>query len=142
MPINVTDFATHSAAISSLREQVFVVEQHVPLEREQDGLDPQCQHAVIFVQDELVATGRLMPDGHLGRIAVAKPYRGRGFGVQVIEALEQAAREARISEVELAAQLEAAPFYEKLGYRGYGETFMDAGIEHIHMNKVLNTDPQ
>ncbi len=142
MKNNVADFATHSAAISSLRDRVFVQEQHVPPELETDGLDPQCRHAVIFVQGGLVATGRLTPDGHLGRIAVAKPFRGQGFGAQLVAALEQAARTAEMGEVELAAQLAAIPFYEKLGYRGYGATFMDAGIEHIHMNKVLNTDSQ
>ena len=142
MANNVTAFAAHRGAISALRERVFVQEQHVPRELEQDGLDPQCQHAVIFVQDELVATGRLTPDGHLGRIAVARAFRGQGYGAQVVAALEQAARTAQLGEVALAAQLASIPFYHKLGYRCFGTTFVEAGIEHIHMSKVLNTAPQ
>lgn len=142
MKCSLTDFATHGAAIAALRKEVFVIEQQVPLELEQDGFDPQCRHAVLFLQDTLIATGRITPLGHLGRIAVAKALRGRGHGARIVAALESAAREMGLDRVTLAAQVAAIPFYENLGYRGYGEFFLDAGIEHLHMEKVfINTAP-
>ncbi|CAL94207.1 GNAT family N-acetyltransferase [Azoarcus olearius] len=126
------------AAVMPLREAVFVVEQGVPLELERDAFDPVCVHALVrSEQGEVIATGRLLPDGHIGRMAVAQAWRGRGVGGAVLEALVAAARERGFAEVVLNAQITAMPFYERHGFAGFGERFMDAGIPHRAMRRSL-----
>ncbi|BFN37252.1 GNAT family N-acetyltransferase [Fidelibacter multiformis] len=129
--------------IQKIRYEVFVEEQKVPVEEEIDRFDPLSLHILVHLKTrngvyEPVATGRLIPDGHIGRIAVLKGYRGRGIGLLMMEILEKKAMDKGISTVELDAQLQALPFYEKAGYIAYGGVFMDAGIQHKKMKKILN----
>ncbi len=68
------------AHASPIRFAVFVEEQGVPREIELDEHDPVSIHVVAFDDQQPVATGRLLPDGHIGRMAVLKDWRGRGIG--------------------------------------------------------------
>ncbi|MGZ6804586.1 MAG: GNAT family N-acetyltransferase, partial [Nocardioidaceae bacterium] len=85
----------------------------------------------------VVGTGRLLPDGTIGRMAVAEQVRGQGIGAQVLARLEERARERGLPFVELHAQLHATGFYDKAGYVGFGEVYLEAGIEHRSMRKSL-----
>ena len=68
------------AHASPIRFAVFVEEQGVPREIELDEHDALSVHVVAFEDQAPVATGRLLPDGHIGRMAVLKDWRGRGIG--------------------------------------------------------------
>lgn len=126
------------AEASSIRFQVFVQEQNVPLNLELDEMDAQCLHALAIDQDGIaVATGRLLPDGHIGRMAVRRSSRKMGVGTQVLKALIEAAGSKGYREVLLGAQLHATGFYLRQGFTEFGEVFMDANIPHIMMRKVL-----
>ncbi|WP_456405125.1 GNAT family N-acetyltransferase [Thiolapillus sp.] len=121
-------------ALRSIREKVFVEEQQVPVELEWDGLDPECLHLIAEDQDaNPVGTGRLLPDGHIGRMAVLKEWRGRGVGGALLKGLMEEAQKRGFSTLILAAQLQAMPFYEKAGFSAEGEVFDDAGIPHRKM---------
>jgi predicted GNAT family N-acyltransferase len=124
-------------AVFALRHEVFVVGQGVPAELELDELDAVCDHAVVVLDEQVVGTGRLLPDGTIGRMAVAESARGKGVGAQVLACLEQRARERGHGVVELHAQVHAAGFYDKAGYTPYGEVYLEAGIEHVSMRKEL-----
>lgn len=127
-----------SADAALIRNEVFVVEQNVPAELEMDEMDALCVHAVAYDQGGTpLATGRLLPDGHIGRMAVRKNGRGQGIGGAVLQALMAAARARGDHEVALNAQTHAAPFYASHGFAQEGELFMEAGIEHIHMRATL-----
>jgi predicted esterase YcpF (UPF0227 family)/predicted GNAT family N-acyltransferase len=116
---------------SRIRLEVFVEEQQVPLEEELDTRDVQCLHAIAYDADgQAMGTGRLLPDGHIGRMAVRKPWRGQGVGSLLLTALVDAARRRGDAEVVLDAQLQARPFYARHGFVEEGETFIDAGIPH------------
>jgi predicted esterase YcpF (UPF0227 family)/predicted GNAT family N-acyltransferase len=116
---------------SAIRTRVFVREQHVPPEEELDARDAECVHALARdAAGRPVATGRLLPDGHIGRMAVDEAWRGRGVGSRILRALMAEARSRGDREVVLAAQLQARPFYARHGFAEEGETFMDAGIPH------------
>ncbi len=130
-------FLTDQALIMKVRNAVFVEEQGVPAELELDDKDELCSHALILNDGDPIATGRIESDGHIGRIAVLKTFRQKGLGRRVVQQLEQTAMDLGLKRVYLGAQLTAIGFYEKLGYRCYGEIFMDAGIEHRHMEKSL-----
>ncbi|QEM81113.1 GNAT family N-acetyltransferase [Halomonas binhaiensis] len=122
---------------SHIRQVVFVEEQHVPLDEEWDGLDPQCLHLLAWVEtsegEKALGTARLLPDGHIGRVAVLQEARGLGAGASLMRAAIEAARQRGHDHVALAAQTHALPFYERLGFEAEGDTFLDAGIPHRNM---------
>jgi predicted GNAT family N-acyltransferase len=131
------DWDSQRDAARAVRYEVFVVEQKVPVELEWDEMDVQCVHALVFDGEEAVATGRLLPDGHIGRMAVRKSARGQGIGGMILDALIEQARWRGDRAVMLNAQTHAEPFYARYGFVREGEEFMEAGIPHIHMRRVL-----
>ena len=124
---------------SAIRFEVFVEEQQVPIAEELDAMDAECLHALAFShQGVAIATGRLLPDGHIGRMAVKLSERKKGVGAAVLQALVEAAQERGFKEVVLGAQLHAKDFYLKQGFVEFGEVFLDANIEPVMMRKELN----
>ena len=121
-----------------IRFEVFVEEQKVPSELELDDWDVQCVHAVAFGDDGIaIGTGRLLPDGHIGRMAVVERARGTGVGSALLIRLMEEAKRRGHAEAVLSAQTHAAPFYERHGYARSGAEYLDAGIPHIDMRCVL-----
>jgi predicted GNAT family N-acyltransferase len=120
-----------------IRFAVFVEEQGVPAEVELDDMDTQCLHALAFEGDAAVGTGRLLPDGHIGRMAVVKAWRGRGVGGALLRRLVEAARERGDREALLSAQVHALGFYRGHGFTAYGEVYNEAGIPHQAMRLML-----
>jgi predicted GNAT family N-acyltransferase len=123
---------------SVIRFEVFVQEQQVPLNLELDEMDALSLHAVALdAQGEVIATGRLLPDGHIGRMAVRQSERKKGVGAHVLRSLMEAAKLKGYAEVVLGAQIHAKGFYERHGFAEFGEVFMDANIPHVMMKKSL-----
>ena len=136
--IELGDWSTLQTKAAPIRLEVFVYEQNVPLEEEIDSLDAACVHAVAFdAQGEALATGRLLPDGHIGRMAVLKAARSKGLGSAVLTALMQQARQKGFVEVVLSAQTHAQGFYLRHGFIPEGAEYLDANIPHILMRKAL-----
>jgi predicted GNAT family N-acyltransferase len=129
--------AADMPAVFALRHEVFVVGQDVPEELERDELDAVSDHAVAVVDDQVVGTGRLLPDGTIGRMAVSPAVRGQGIGAAVLTVLEERARERGLAAVELHAQVHALGFYDRYGYVPFTEVYLEAGIEHRSMRKEL-----
>jgi predicted GNAT family N-acyltransferase len=122
----------------SLRVEVFVVEQGVPIELEWDEADEVSTHAVAYDEaGQVIATGRLLPDGHIGRMAVRKSARGKGIGSEVLAALLEEAKRRRFHELVLHAQTHAIDFYIKHGFQIEGDEFLEAGIPHRRMTLTL-----
>jgi predicted GNAT family N-acyltransferase len=122
---------------SPIRFEVFVREQRVPAEIELDAQDAVSLHALSFIENKAVATGRLLPDGHIGRMAVLKAWRGRGIGAQMLARLIEAARQRGDRQVALSAQVHAIGFYRSHGFRPLGEVYQEAGIDHQAMVRDL-----
>jgi predicted GNAT family N-acyltransferase len=136
--IELMDWARARDEASRIRHAVFVEEQRVPVEIELDEHDVVCVHAIARSEDGTpVATGRLLPDGHIGRMAVSKPWRGRGVGSQMLVALMEAARKRGDTEVVLSAQTHAIAFYRRHGFSAEGPVYDDAGIPHQDMRRSL-----
>lgn len=122
----------------SLRVEVFVVEQGVPIELEWDEADEVSTHAVAYDEaGQVIATGRLLPDGHIGRMAVRKSARGQGIGSEVLAALLQEAKHRQFHVLVLHAQTHAVDFYTKHGFQIEGDEFLEAGIPHRRMTLKL-----
>lgn len=135
--IVVGSWAQLGQSAGAIRHQVFVEEQNVPVELELDEHDATAVHAVAFKDDAAVGTGRLLPDAHIGRMAVLKTHRGSGVGARLLSALLDEAGRQGCSSVVLAAQCRAQGFYLAQGFTPEGEEFLDAGISHILMRKKL-----
>lgn len=118
----------------TVRYEVFVQEQGVPSALEMDDKDVDCLHAVAYDAAGMpLGTGRLLPDGHIGRMAVRRPGRGTGIGSALLQGLMAQARERGHDHVALSAQTHAAPFYARHGFVISGAQFVEAGIAHVHM---------
>jgi predicted GNAT family N-acyltransferase len=129
-------WAEFQSRASAVRFEVFVREQQVPIEEELDAMDAQCLHALAFnVAGEVVGTGRLLPDGHVGRMAVLSASRGKGAGAAILLCLIDGARSLGFDEVVLSAQTHAKGFYAKYGFVEEGEEYLDANMTHILMRK-------
>jgi predicted GNAT family N-acyltransferase len=132
------DWSRDCTQLRQIREAVFVVEQGVPVDLEWDGIDAECAHVLAKDSDGLaIGTGRLLPDGHIGRMAVLQPWRHRGVGSALLCELMAIAKERGMREVVLNAQTQASAFYERHGFVAEGESFLDAGIPHLRMRKPL-----
>ncbi len=121
-----------------IRLEVFVQEQGVPAQEERDEHDPAALHFLALDADGAAAgTARVLftPAGiaKIGRVAVLRAARGRGLGAALLAAAEAELPLAR--SYALDAQVQALPFYERLGYAATGPAFMEAGIPHRHMVK-------
>lgn len=131
--------ADEVARALELRRKVFVDEQGVAPEEEIDGRDDEALHLVaVDSGGAVIGTCRLLADGpvvKLGRMAVARAARGQGIGARLLE-LADAEAPPGAERIVLAAQLPAVALYERAGYRRQGEIFLDAGIEHVRMEKA------
>lgn len=138
--VDIAEWANAERAIRSVRETVFIREQHVPAELEWDGLDPVCVHVLARSEaGDPIGTARLQSDGKIGRMAVLKEWRGRGVGQALLQTLLAIAASRRLTRVILTAQTHAIGFYEKAGFRALGDFFLDAGITHRMMILDLHT---
>ncbi len=123
-----------------LRTKVFVEEQKVPPELERDEHDEHAVHALARAGGRILATGRLFEDGGVGRIgrmAVEKECRGRGLGRTILLLLMREAKRRGFRAIRLHAQCHAREFYAREGFRDCSAVFVEAGIDHVEMEKRL-----
>lgn len=121
-----------------VREAVFVEEQKVPRELEMDEQDAVCRHVVARDgEGGVIGTGRLLPDGHIGRMAVLADWRGTGVGRALLERLLEEAASQQMPHLALHAQTQASGFYRRFGFVEEGPEFMEAGIPHRVMVRSL-----
>lgn len=132
------DWAGDQAELLAVRTQVFVHEQGVPLDLELDGRDAAAWHLLARNNaGQAIGTGRMLADGHIGRMAVLPGWRGHGVGQALLQGLLRIAHTHGLEAVFLHAQVGAIGFYERQGFRCSGDIFMDAGIPHQTMRRRL-----
>ncbi len=133
----ICDYKSHTEDICAIRYEVFVGEQNVPEELEIDGLDGEAKHVLAFVDDLPIGTGRILGDGHIGRVAVLRDYRGLGIGKMIMKELIKWAQDMSLDKVWLSSQWHAHSFYLNLGFVCVGEIYKEAGIDHIKMFRLI-----
>ena len=125
-----------------LRTLIFIEEQGFV--REFDDLDDAAVHIVAFDGDKPIGTCRYYPrpDGSyaIGRIAVAREYRGKGVGSALVLEAERRVALLGAKTTVVSAQLRAAGFYRSLGYTEQGSPCPEEHVPHILMvNGIENT---
>ncbi|HUW36854.1 MAG TPA: GNAT family N-acetyltransferase [Rhodocyclaceae bacterium] len=139
--VNIGDFKVETgdwqalmARAKPLRFEVFVREQGVPQDLEWDAHDAESLHALALdAAGKAIGTGRLLADGHIGRMAVLPEWRHQGVGAALLRRLMEAAAAAGMRRLALNAQTRAAQFYARYGFAAEGPEFLEAGIPHISM---------
>jgi predicted GNAT family N-acyltransferase len=133
----VGNWATLGLDAARVRDAVFVREQQIPADLEWDEADHDALHVVAYDgrgdARAAVGTGRLLPCGYIGRLAVVKSVRATGVGTQLLDALVSRAFERGDALVRLYAQITAVPFYLRHGFERIGDEFVEAGIPHVEM---------
>jgi len=136
--IQIVDWHNQQDALKAIRKSVFIDEQHVPKELEWDGRDTECTQFLLTIDSVPVATARLTPEGQIGRMAVLRNFRGKGFGSKLLAAVIEQAKHAGHKQVFLHAQVNVIEFYQHHGFTAYGDVFIDASIEHRSMRLVCD----
>lgn len=125
-------------ALRMIREEVFVHEQHVPVELEWDTFDASCIHMLAMdSRGNPIGTARLLLNGTIGRMAVLKGWRRKGVGSALVLGLLEEARKRHLQQVVLNAQTYVTHFYTKFDFQIVGDEFLDAGILHTRMTLRL-----
>lgn len=134
----VVSWEHEASVLRAIRTAVFIHEQQVPEDMEWDEFDAISLHVLAFNADgQPVGTARLLPDGHIGRMAVLKEWRGQGIGSAMLQKILEELTKRHQQKAMLNAQTYAVPFYEKFGFQVCGEEFMEAGIPHVKMTLLL-----
>jgi predicted GNAT family N-acyltransferase len=137
LTIRLGDWATLGTDAAAIRREVFIDEQHIPESEEWDDGDAVSIHAVAYDSGGAIATGRLLPDARIGRMAVRRPHRRSGIGGMLLDALIDAARARGDGSVVLSAQTYVIDFYARHGFVTRGEPYDDCGIPHQTMHRAL-----
>ena len=135
--VRATDWARDGATLARVRRRVFIEEQGVPEPLEWDGKDEQASH--IIAEDAngaAIGTGRLLDNGHIGRMAVLPAWRSLGVGSAILTELLAITAQRQYPRCWLNAQASAVGFYLPFGFVVDSDEFLDAGIPHYRMIHV------
>lgn len=127
-------------AALDVRHRVFCVEQGVPKREEIDGRDGEAIHLVAVEHGRVLGTCRLLfvdRTVQFSRLAVEPDARRRGIATRLLQAADAEAIAAGARRIVLHAQTYARDLYLADGYEPRGHVFVEAGIEHIAMEKRL-----
>ena len=136
--VRLVDWAEAGDGLRAVRRAVFIEEQAIPEDMEWDAFDATCPHAIAEdANGNAVGCGRLLPDGHIGRLAVLRGWRGRGVGAALLAHLMDLARSRGHARAILEAQTRPMPFYVRHGFAAAGDEYLEAGIPHQTMTRTL-----
>jgi predicted GNAT family N-acyltransferase len=134
-----TDWPHDAERLGAIRRAVFIEEQGVPEALEWDADDADARHLLATLADGTpIGCARLLPDGHIGRMAVLLAWRGRGVGRALLASAIRLGQAQGHATIRLSAQIHAARFYANAGFVPVGDPYEEAGIPHIAMQRCLN----
>ena len=121
--------------LKRLRDRVFVCEWRIPRQSEFDELDQLADHILIVDNDGSdIATGRITPDGEIGRIAVVSDRRGKEIYDVLYNALLEIAKAKELDDVFVQCELTGVDHFEEQGFQTVGGVYMDSGIPRQKMS--------
>lgn len=121
----------------TIRYQVFVEGQKIPVNEEVDGLDSTSEHYLLLFNQLPVGTARVryIDDfAKIERVAILETHQKKGLGHLLMNfIIEDLRQNHQVKKAKLGAQVYAIPFYEKLGFVVCSNEYQDAGIPHKDM---------
>lgn len=136
--IRIASWQDEASILRIIRTAVFIHEQQIPEDLEWDEFDLISMHVLALNSDgQPIGTARFLPDGHVGRMAVLKEWRGKGLGSAMLLRILEELRSQHMQKAILNAQTTAIKFYEKFGFQVSGKEFMEVGIPHVRMILLL-----
>lgn len=137
----------HMDEIAPIRREIFGLGQGWTDDILFDETDETAIQAIVYKDINRtipVGVGRLHKtedglDYKIGRIAVKKEERGQGYGDFIVRMLVDKGLLMGADRVLVGAQPHAIAFYEKIGFRPIGETYVEAGITHTVLEIKQNT---
>ncbi|MDR2563210.1 MAG: GNAT family N-acetyltransferase [Prevotellaceae bacterium] len=126
--------------VFAVRAIVFIEEQSVSYEEEIDGYDYSSVHFLATIDSEPIGVARLRlfkDYVKIGRLAVRKAYRGQGIGKGLFQFVLDYIAQMEYQKITLHAQAYLVKFYEDFSFVQQGEMFLEAGIEHYYMEKIV-----
>jgi predicted GNAT family N-acyltransferase len=131
-------WASNEPELRQVREQVFIVEQHVPAWVEWDEHDQSATHLLAYdATHQVIGCARLLGTGRIGRMGVFKAWRGKGVGQALLEKAITIFKEKGFTEINLSSQTHAVSFYDQAGFKVISEAYIDANIWHVDMQLLL-----
>ncbi|MBT9672515.1 GNAT family N-acetyltransferase [Secundilactobacillus kimchicus] len=130
-------------AALAIRQMVFVTERGIAREAEFDDKDTDETIYAVVYEDTAhpVATARYEAIDHQtvrpGRVATVATARYHGYGAQALLALEAYARQQGLTMAVIHGELDAVPFYERLGYHATGKVFEEDDVPVQELRKNL-----
>lgn len=125
--------------LKQVRTEVFIEEQHVPAYIEWDELDAEAIHLLALDEkNQPVGCARILRHGRVGRMAVAKHWRGSGLGKALLVKAIEICRRLNMPKINISSQTHAIKFYEKAGFVVTSEAYIDANIWHVDMALTLS----
>lgn len=157
LTLAITPFAKLSQAdlyeILKARFSVFVIEQGIRY-LDEDDVDYTATHVALRQQGKVVAYARLYDDYSdkktyeqiitnrtpprvicMGRMLTTE--RGKGYGRILLQHVIEEARRQGADILRLHAQQQAVPFYRHFRFHTVGDTFIEADLPHILMERQL-----
>lgn len=138
--IQVVTWADAEPLLRAVREQVFIVEQHVPTWVEWDTHDATAVHLLAFDdKQQPIACARVLESGRIGRMGVFKDWRGFGLGQALLAKAIEICKQKNFKQATLSSQTHAVGFYEKAGFKVISEAYIDVNIWHVDMQLLLQS---
>lgn len=124
-----------------LRYRVLRIPLGLTFTAEDLAKDKYDTHIGLFEADRIYATLILTNSGggsiKMRQVAVDEDMQGRGLGRHLVLFAENHAKKEGYKLIHCNARDLAKPFYEKLGYKVSGNSFIEIGIVHYLMEKNL-----
>ncbi len=136
--IIVAPWSEYSPRLLAIRYTVFVDEQKIPADLEQDEWDAKAHHILLQYNGVDIGTARLLPTAYIGRVAILKEYRHKKFGTLIMENLIAEAKRREMPQLYLSSQVQVLDFYKKLGFQEISEVYSEVDIPHVKMMLHLN----
>lgn len=144
MTVQIAEFnSTYHKAAKEIRAEV--LRKPLGLSADDPAFDDKETdvHFVALDGDEVVGVVVLVPQykpntGKLRQMATTEEVRGKGFGIQLVKALEEYAVDNGITSIVLNSRHYAVGFYEKLGYKITSDVFQEVGMDHYVMEKEVS----
>ena len=129
--------------IMQLRSQVFVIEQNC-IYQDLDDIDKISYHLFIKGNNDMIkAYLRIFEKdkdtAQIGRVVTEEKERKKGYATKLMEkGIQLIKNEMKKNKVYLEGQVYCKDLYLKLGFEIISDEFLEDGIPHYKMIKILN----